>query len=71
MNKKDTIKAIFQTPSNLRPEEIKDYLDNKTSGEERFRIENQLLDDPFAADAVDGFSENQGGVPDFSFDDFL
>lgn len=71
MNKKDTIKAIFQAPSNLRPEEIKDYLEDKVSSEDRFRIENQLLDDPFAADALDGFEEHQGNLPDFSFDDFL
>ncbi len=71
MNTKDTLKAIFQKTTNLSPREIENYLTDKTSAEERFRIENQLLDDPFAADAVEGLSQSAGNVPDFSFDDFL
>jgi len=71
MNTKDTIKAIFQAPGKISPQEIKNYLEDKTSGEERFRLENQMLDDPFAADAVEGFSEFSGDMPEFKFDDFL
>lgn len=71
MNTKDTIKAIFQAPANISPKEIKNYLEDKISNEERFRLENQMLDDPFAADAVEGFSEFKGDMPEFKFDDFL
>lgn len=71
MNTKDTLKAIFQTSDRLKPDEIKRYLEDKTSQEERFRVENQLLDDPFAADAVEGFQSYGGDLPDFSFDDFI
>ncbi|MGK0366226.1 MAG: tetratricopeptide (TPR) repeat protein [Saprospiraceae bacterium] len=71
MNTKDTIKAIFQAPGKISPQEIKNYLKDKTSDEERFRLENQMLDDPFAADAVEGFSEFSGDLPEFNFDDFL
>jgi tetratricopeptide (TPR) repeat protein len=71
MNTKDTVKAIFQSPGKISPKEIKNYLEDKTSDEERFRLENQMLDDPFAADAVEGFSEFKGDLPEFSFDDFL
>lgn len=71
MNTKDIIKAIFQVSGKVSPEEIKDYLNGKSSDEERFRLENQMLDDPLAADAVEGFSEFDGNMPDFNFDDFL
>jgi len=71
MNTKDTIKTIFQAPGKISPQEIKNYLEDKTSDEERFRLENQMLDDPFAADAVEGFSEFNGDMPEFKFDDFL
>ena len=71
MNTKDTIKAIFQASGKISPQEIKSYLKNQTSDEERFRLENQMLDDPLAADAVEGFSEFGGDIPEFNFDDFL
>ena len=71
MNTKETLKAIFQKNSHLSPREIENYLADKSSAEERFRIENQLLDDPLAADAVEGFGLSKSAVPDFSFDDFL
>jgi len=71
MNTKDTIKAIFQAPGKISPQAIKNYLEDKTSDEERFQLENQMLDDPFAADAIEGFSEFNGDIPEFKFDDFL
>lgn len=71
MSKKDTLKALFQTSENLKPEEIKRYLGDNSSPEERFRVENQLLDDPFAADAIEGFQQHTGAMPEFNYDDFL
>jgi tetratricopeptide (TPR) repeat protein len=71
MNTKDTIKAIFQAPGKISPQEIKNYLKGDSSDDERFRLENQMLDDPFAADAMEGFSKLNGDMPEFKFDDFL
>lgn len=71
MNNFDKIKAIFQNSNPLRSEEIQNYLENKASQDERFRVENQMLDDPFTADAVEGLQNSSGQMPSFEFEDFL
>lgn len=49
------LQKIFQSSDPLSEAEIKNYLQNKASDEERFRVENTLLDSPLDADAVEGF----------------
>ena len=49
------LQKMFQSSEPLSETEIKNYLQNKVSDEERFRVENTLLDSPLDADAVEGF----------------
>lgn len=49
------LQKIFQSSDPLSETEIKGYLQNTINSEERFRIENTLLDSPLDADAVEGF----------------
>lgn len=50
------MKPIFQIHQCLSEENIKGYLTNRLSEEERFRVENHLLDCPLCSDAVDGYA---------------
>lgn len=52
------LQKIFQNSESLSEQEIKNYLQNNVGEEERFRIENTLLDSPLDADAVEGFQES-------------
>ncbi|MFT4759677.1 MAG: hypothetical protein ACI9XO_000156 [Paraglaciecola sp.] len=52
------LQKIFQNSDSLSEQEIKNYLQNNASDEERFRVENTLIDSPLDADAVEGFQEN-------------
>lgn len=49
------LQKIFQASQPLSEAEIKGYLHNTVSNDERFRIENTLLDSPLDAEAVEGF----------------
>ena len=49
------LQKIFQSSTPLLEDEIKNYLQNNVSNEERFRIENTLLDSPLDAEAMEGF----------------
>ena len=55
-NNQHNLQKIFQASAPLSESEIKNYLHNNVSDEDRFRIENTLLDSPLDADAVDGFA---------------
>lgn len=57
-NNQHNIQKIFQHSEPLSEGDIQSYLQNKVSAEERFRIENTLLDSPLDAEAVEGFQEN-------------
>lgn len=50
------LKKIFQPSEPLSEVEIKNYLQNTANDEERFHVENTLLDSPLDADAVEGFA---------------
>lgn len=47
---------IFNTRACLRPEEMQNYLDNTLSDDQRFDIENHLLDCSLCEAALEGFS---------------
>jgi len=48
---------IFNTRTCLKPEEITAYLEQRLSDEERFAIENHLLDCPLCEAALEGFAQ--------------
>ncbi len=73
--KKDRLHKIFQSSRSRSEDDIRRYLGNELNEDERFDIENQMLDDPLLADAVDGFSEVKfdfsKNSPVENFDHFL
>lgn len=50
-------KLVFQPAKCLSEEEIRLYLSGKTDELSRYRVENHLLDCPFCAEALEGFSD--------------
>lgn len=71
MSKKYTFKTIFQSAKNLKSEEVQRYLSNESSDEERFNIENEMLDNPLLSDAIEGYKNQGTTIPKFEFNDFL
>lgn len=59
------MKPLFQPHECLTENEIRSYLANQATTEERFRIENHLLDCPFCTDALEGFEllERSESIP--------
>jgi len=49
------LRKIFQNNESLSPNDIENYLQDSMTDDDRFRIENTLLDSPLDADAVEGF----------------
>lgn len=72
--KRSKLHKIFQS-SQPSEENIKGYLRGELNEEDRFNMENQMLDDPFLNDVIEGYSESNvdfsatGNVE--SFDDFF
>lgn len=50
--------SIFQNTKCLSVEDIQNYLAQKVNNDERYRIENHLLDCPLCNDAIEGFAQN-------------
>jgi hypothetical protein len=73
--KQDKLHKIFQSSPDPSEEVIEGYLRGELNAEERFVIENKMLDDPFFSDAIEGYADSN---IDFSantkienFDDFF
>lgn len=60
---------IFQPSACINREELRAYLEGKTSPGLRAKVENHLLDCPLCSDAVDGYAESTAGSLPF-FADF-
>ena len=51
------LRKIFQPSKNLSEQDFQNYLEDNLSADERYEIENTLIDDPFAAEALEGFQD--------------
>lgn len=51
------MKHLFNTTNHLSKRQIQDYLNENLNPEERFQVENHLLDSPLAAAAVEGYEK--------------
>lgn len=73
--KQDRLHKIFQPSQNRSEEDIRRYLKNELNDDERFEMENQMIDDPLLADAIEGYAEVNFDfsktAPVENFDDFL
>ena len=57
MKKHQHLRDIFQSSGSLSEEDIRRYLSDDLNPEQRFKIENTLLDSPLDQEAVEGFQE--------------
>ncbi len=53
------MKTLFRYNSHLTFEEIQNYVSNRLDTEDRFNVENHLLDCPLCKDAVEGFQNSE------------
>ena len=71
MKKHQHLRDIFQSSGSLSEEDIQHYLADDLEQNERFRVENTLLDSPLDQEAVEGYQEanyqfdQKKVVPDF------
>jgi len=61
---------ILNNTTCLKPEQIRDYLSEQLDEDQRFDVENHLIDCPLCTDAVEGFANNYN-VDDLPELDFL
>ena len=55
-------RKLFGNPEPLSRRELKDYLDGNLSSGDQHAIEAKMVDDPFAADAVEGYEKEAGAL---------
>ncbi len=60
---------ILNNTTCLKPEQIRDYLSEQLDENQRFDVENHLLDCPLCTDAVEGFANNHNidDLPELDF----